>query len=196
MKLAGVSLQLISLGAMMSGWGSGRRRDDCVEMMIRVQGLRQGHCRDRLYLHRLPDADRNAGAIAGFVPVGFAASSAGEYTFTLFAVVGIALIASWVVAVLFTPLTGVFILPDKMKGHGHEPSRFACAFHTLLDRVLHLKYWVIGATVGLFVAALLGMQPAAAVLPGSTAPNCLSTSRPARSSINATRKVVDGSRAS
>jgi multidrug efflux pump subunit AcrB len=56
--------------------------------------------------------------IAGFVPVGFAASSAGEYTFTLFAVVGIALIASWVVAVLFTPLTGVFILPENMKGHG------------------------------------------------------------------------------
>jgi len=46
--------------------------------------------------------------IAGFVPVGFAASSAGEYTFTLFAVVGIALTASWFVAVLFTPLTGVF----------------------------------------------------------------------------------------
>src|ERR1700751_3292693 len=79
--------------------------------------------------------------IAGFVPVGFAASSAGEYTFTLFAVVGIALIASWVVAVLFTPLTGVFILPDKMKSHAHEPSRFARAFHALLDRVLHQKHW-------------------------------------------------------
>ena len=42
--------------------------------------------------------------VAGFIPVGFAASSAGEYTFTLFAVVAVALIASWVVAVLFTPL--------------------------------------------------------------------------------------------
>ncbi len=104
--------------------------------------------------------------IAGFVPVGFAASSAGEYTFTLFAVVGIALIASWFVAVLFTPLTGVFILPDKMKGHGHEPSRFARAFHAVLDRVLHLKYWVIGATVALFVVALARHAVrAAAVLP-------------------------------
>ena len=53
--------------------------------------------------------------MAGFVPVGFAQSGAGEYCFTLFAVVGIALIVSWVVAVLFTPLTGVFILPDSMQ---------------------------------------------------------------------------------
>ena len=48
--------------------------------------------------------------IAGFVPVGFAASSAGEYTFSLFAVVGIALIVSWLVAVIFAPLLGVAIL--------------------------------------------------------------------------------------
>ena len=44
--------------------------------------------------------------IAGFIPVGFAASSAGEYTFSLFAVVAMALIASWFVAVLFTPGAG------------------------------------------------------------------------------------------
>ena len=52
--------------------------------------------------------------IAGFVPVGFAASSAGEYTFSLFAVVAIALIVSWFVAVIFAPLLGVLILsPPK-----------------------------------------------------------------------------------
>ena len=79
-------------------------------------------------------------------------------TFTLFAVVAVALIASWFVAVLFTPLTGVFILPDKLKGHGHEPSRFARAFQAVLDRLLRMKYAVIAATVGLFVASLIGMQ--------------------------------------
>jgi multidrug efflux pump len=131
--------------------------------------------------------------IAGFVPVGFAASSAGEYTFTLFAVVGIALTASWFVAVLFTPLTGVFILPDKMKGHGHEPTRFARAFHTMLDRVLHLKYWVIGATVALFVAALAGMQfVQQQFFPSSDRPELLvDLTLPQGSSINTTRKVVD-----
>ena len=96
--------------------------------------------------------------VAGFIPVGFAASGAGEYTFTLFAVVAVALIASWFVAVLFTPLVGVFILPDKLKGHGHEPSRFARAFQAVLDRLLRMKYVVIAATVGLFIASLVGMQ--------------------------------------
>ena len=131
--------------------------------------------------------------VAGFIPVGFAASGAGEYTFTLFAVVAVALIASWVVAVLFTPLTGVFILPDKLKGHGHEPSRFARAFHALLDRVLRMKYAVIGATVGLFVAALLGMQLVQQqFFPSSDRPELLvDVTLPQGSSINATRKVVD-----
>jgi multidrug efflux pump subunit AcrB len=59
--------------------------------------------------------------IAGFVPVGFAASSAGEYTFSLFAVVAMALIVSWFVAVIFAPLLGVLILSppkstDKKEG--------------------------------------------------------------------------------
>ena len=48
--------------------------------------------------------------VAGFVPIGFARSSAGEYTFSIFAVVTIALIVSWFVAVLFAPLLGVALL--------------------------------------------------------------------------------------
>ena len=56
--------------------------------------------------------------IAGFVPVGFAASAAGEYTFSLFAVVGISLVVSWFVAVIFAPLLGMAILkPPKLSGH-------------------------------------------------------------------------------
>ena len=103
------------------------------------------------------------------------------------------MVASWFVAVLFTPLTGIFILPDKMKGHGHEPSRFARAFHAMLDRVLHLRYWVIGATVALFVAALAGMQfVQQQFFPSSDRPELLvDLTLPQGSSINATRKVVD-----
>src|SRR6185503_4998200 len=78
--------------------------------------------------------------VAGFVPVGFAKSGAGEYCFTLFAVVGIALIVSWIVAVLFTPLTGVFILPDKIEKHGgHGKSGFSRWFHRTLDNALRNK---------------------------------------------------------
>src|SRR4029077_17326540 len=128
-----------------------------------------------------------------FIPVGFAASGAGEYCFTLFAVVAVALIASWGGAVLFTPLTGVFILSDKRKSHGHEPSRFAHAFHTVLDRLLRVKYVVIAATAGLFLAALLGMQLVQQqFFPSSDRPELLvDLTLPQGSSINATRKVVD-----
>ena len=60
--------------------------------------------------------------IAGFVPVGFAASSAGEYTFSLFAVVSIALIVSWLVAVVFAPLLGVVILGRQRRRMNRTPA--------------------------------------------------------------------------
>ena len=191
------SLQRISLGALIIGLGL--LVDDAmiaVEMMIKKleEGCDKVTAATFAYTSTaFPMLTGTLVTIAGFVPVGFAASSAGEYTFTLFAVVGIALTASWFVAVLFTPLTGVFILPDKMKGHGHEPSRFARAFHTVLDRVLHLKYWVIGATVALFVVALAGMQfVQQQFFPSSDRPELLvDLTLPQGSSINATRKVVD-----
>jgi multidrug efflux pump subunit AcrB len=61
--------------------------------------------------------------IAGFVPVGFAASSAGEYTFSLFAVVSISLIVSWFVAVIFAPLLGVAILTPPRTSLTSNPGR-------------------------------------------------------------------------
>ena len=134
MKLTGISLQRISLGALIIGLGL-LVDDAMIAVETMVSKLEQGS--DKVTAATFaytstafPMLTGTLVTIAGFVPVGFAASSAGEYCFTLFAVVAIALIASWFVAVLFTPLTGVFILPDKLKGHGHEPSRFARAFHT------------------------------------------------------------------
>ena len=50
-----------------------------------------------------PDADRNSGHDLGFLPIGFANNNAGQYSFSLFAVVAVALVASWFVAVIFTP---------------------------------------------------------------------------------------------
>jgi multidrug efflux pump subunit AcrB len=197
MELMEVSLQRISLGALIIALGL--LVDDAmiaVEMMIKKleEGCDKITAATAAYTSTaFPMLTGTLVTIAGFVPVGFAASSAGEYTFTLFAIVGVALIASWLVAVLFTPLTGVFILPDKMKGHGHEPSRFARAFHALLDRVLHLRYWVIGASVALFVAALGGMQfVQQQFFPSSDRPELLvDLTLPQGSSINATQKVVD-----
>ena len=64
--------------------------------------------------------------IAGFIPVGFAASSAGEYTFSLFAVVAIALIASWFVAVLFAPAARRGD-PEASGGGRELPSPASCS---------------------------------------------------------------------
>jgi multidrug efflux pump subunit AcrB len=197
MKLTGVSLQRISLGALIIGLGL-LVDDAMIAVETMVSKLEQGA--DKITAATFaysstafPMLTGTLVTIAGFVPVGFAASSAGEYCFTLFAVVGTALTASWFVAVLFTPLTGVFILPDKIKGHGHEPSRFARAFHGVLDRVLRLKYWVIGTTIALFVAGLVGMQfVQQQFFPNSDRPELLvDLTLPQGSSINSTRKVVD-----
>lgn len=98
----------------------------------------------------------------GFMPNGFARSTAGEYTSNMFWIVGIALIASWIVAVVFTPYLGVKLLPDYKKiegGHGaiYNTPRYN-RFRKLLSRVIARKWWVALSVMGLFVAAVLGMS--------------------------------------
>lgn len=97
----------------------------------------------------------------GFMPNGFAPSTAGEYTSNMFWIVGIALIASWVVAVVFTPYLGVKLLPKFKKvegGHAaiYDTPRYS-RLRRLLARVIARKWLVAGAVVGLFVASILGM---------------------------------------
>ncbi len=94
--------------------------------------------------------------IAGFVPVGFAASSAGEYTFSLFAVVGIALVVSWFVAVVFAPLLGVAILkPPKTTTAG--PGRVFRLYRGFLTMALRGKWVTIAVTLALFVGSFLAL---------------------------------------
>ncbi|ADM97000.1 efflux RND transporter permease subunit [Dickeya dadantii] len=97
----------------------------------------------------------------GFMPNGFARSTAGEYTSNMFWIVGIALIASWVVAVAFTPYLGVKMLPDikKVEG-GHDAiynTRNYNRFRQVLGLVIARKWIVAGAVITLFVVSVLGM---------------------------------------
>jgi multidrug efflux pump subunit AcrB len=96
--------------------------------------------------------------IAGFVPIGFAASSAGEYTFSLFAVVSIALVVSWIVAVVFAPVLGVAILatPKKATG-GQKPGSAEAFFRRLLTAAMKARWITIGTTLGLFVLSVLAL---------------------------------------
>jgi multidrug efflux pump len=93
--------------------------------------------------------------IAGFIPVGFAASSAGEYTFSLFQVVSIALIVSWFVAVVFAPLLGVLILKPPKPKAGSEPGKVLTLYQRLLTSAMRAKWITIPLTLGLFVGAFL-----------------------------------------
>lgn len=96
--------------------------------------------------------------IAGFVPIGFAASSAGEYTFSLFAVVTIALVVSWFVAVLFAPVLGVAMLKaPEASGQAKGPGRVERGFRSLLSGAIKLRWLTIAVTLGLFAAAILAL---------------------------------------
>ncbi|MGH2343115.1 efflux RND transporter permease subunit [Segnochrobactraceae bacterium EtOH-i3] len=93
--------------------------------------------------------------MAGFVPIGFAASSAGEYTYTLFAVVSIALIVSWLVAVIFGPLFGAVILkPPKPET---RPSKVMAIFRSFLSLAMRGRWVTIPVTVVAFIASVLAL---------------------------------------
>ena len=98
----------------------------------------------------------------GFLPNGFAQSTAGEYTSNMFWIVGIALIASWVVAVAFTPYLGVKLLPDIKKVEGGHAAIYNTPnynrFRRLLTAVIARKWMVAGTVVALFFVAVPGME--------------------------------------
>lgn len=97
----------------------------------------------------------------GFMPNGFAQSTAGEYTSNMFWVVGTALIASWVVAVVFTPYLGVKLLPEVRKIEGGHDAIYSTPnynrFRSLLGQVIQHKWIVLSIVIGAFVLAILGM---------------------------------------
>jgi len=99
--------------------------------------------------------------VIGFLPVGFARSTAGEYAGNIFWIVGFSLIASWFVAVVFTPYLGVKLLPDikTIKG-GHEGIYSTPGYQRLrrfITWCVKKKYTVAGIVVGAFLMAAGGM---------------------------------------
>ncbi len=95
--------------------------------------------------------------IAGFVPVGFAASSAGEYTFSLFAVVGIALIVSWFVAVIFAPLLCVAILQPPKPTKDGKPGFVFRTYRAFLTGAMRAKWLTIALSLALFAGSFLAL---------------------------------------
>ncbi|WP_039794535.1 efflux RND transporter permease subunit [Komagataeibacter europaeus] len=125
MKLFGIDLQRVSLGALIIALGL-LVDDAMITVESMVSKLEEGWTLTRAATYAyvstaFPMLTGTLVTVAGFIPVGFAKSVAGEYTFSLFAVVGMALIASWFVAVLVAPLVGVTILKQRPAAAPHAP---------------------------------------------------------------------------
>lgn len=99
--------------------------------------------------------------IAGFTPVGFARSTAGEYAGNIFWIVGFALLTSWIVAVMFTPYLGVKLLPEIKPVEGGKASIYEAPlyqkFRRLVALSIHHKYLVSGVVLLVFVLAAVGL---------------------------------------
>ncbi|NKI93715.1 efflux RND transporter permease subunit [Rhizobacter sp. SG703] len=168
MYAAGWNLDRISLGALIIALGL--LVDDAiiaVEMM--VVKLEEGWDRLRAATYAytstaFPMLTGTLVTAAGFMPVGFAKSIAGQYAGGIFWVVGAALILSWLVAVVFTPYLGVLLLPKNLSaphhsGGHHDPYDRPVYrwLRGVIDRAVHHRAWVLGITVLVFGVAGAGM---------------------------------------
>lgn len=96
---------------------------------------------------------------AGFLPIATAASSVGEYTRSIFQVVGISLVVSWIAAVMFVPYLGYYLLPDnkhQQAAEAHDPydTRFYRGVRALVNWCVGHRWLVIGVTLLVFSGAV------------------------------------------
>jgi len=129
-----------------------------VDAMIRRLGAGDTNDEAATFAYRTLAAPMLIGTfvtISSFVPIGFAQSSAGEYTFSIFAVVAISLLVSWLVAVLFAPLIGKALLKAPKAGAEEKPSRLLGAYAAFLGAAIRAKWVTIGLTIAAFAAALV-----------------------------------------
>ena len=162
MEFARIDLQRISLGALIIALGL--LVDDAMTTVdVMTSRMAAGDSKEKAATFAydtlaFPMLTGSFVTAAGFVPIGFARSSAGEYTFSIFAVVSIALIVSWFVAVLFAPLLGVWLLKVPEKKQNDRPSRIMTGFRSLLVTAMRYRWITIAATLACFFVSLLALQ--------------------------------------
>ncbi len=196
MEFTGIAMQRVSLGALIIALGL--LVDDAmitVEMMITRLELGETKEQAATFAYHstaFPMLTGTLVTVAGFVPIGLNNSSAGEYTFTLFAVIAVAMLVSWVVAVLFAPVLGVHILSSKVKPKPEKPGRLARSFDNGLPWCMRHRWMTIGVTVLMFVLAIFGMGLVQnQFFPASDRPEILvDLNLPQNASIQETLKVT------
>jgi multidrug efflux pump len=163
MKWAGIQLQKISLGALVLALGL--LVDDAmisVEMMARKleEGFDKLRAASFAYTSTaFPMLTGTLITIAGFLPIGLAKSSSGEYTFSIFAVVGLALLISWLASVYVTPYLGFWLLREHVQeGHDLFHTPFYQRLRRGLDWCVEHRRSVIVATLIAFVLGIASFR--------------------------------------
>ena len=199
MKMAGINLDRITLGALIIALGL--LVDDAIiaiEMMI--VKMESGWDRVRAASHAwsvtaAPMLFGTLVTVAGFVPIGFAQSGVGEYTGNIFWVLAFSLLISWVVAVTFTPYLGVKLLPDYTGHMGQDlyQSAFYQRLRGVITACVQYRKTVVFITVGLLAISAFGMatQVQKQFFPSSDRPEVLiSVYAPQGSAIATTDQSV------
>ena len=195
MRVFGIDLQRVSLGALIIALGL-LVDDAMITVETMIHRLERGDTKERAATFAytstaFPMLTGTLVTVAGFVPIGFARSMAGEYTFSIFAVVAIALIASWFVAVIFAPLLGIWILKAPKTVHSEEPGRIMGLFRRLLVSAMRARWRTIALTLGAFALSLAGtLIVPQQFFPSSDRPELLvDINLPQNASIQATRDL-------
>ncbi|MGO8920903.1 MAG: efflux RND transporter permease subunit [Stellaceae bacterium] len=196
MEGLGIDLQRISLGALIIALGL--LVDDAmitIESMVFRLERGDDNSQAAVFAYASTAYPRLTGTlvtIAGFVPVGLARSDAGEYTFSLFAVVALALLASWFVSGICAPVVGVALLRRPKEVHGETLSAPMRLYRRCLLAAMRARWITILVTVALFAASLWGMRfIPSQFFPSSDRPELLvDLSLQDNSSVLATRDVA------
>ena len=203
MLIKGINLDRVSLGALIIALGL--LVDDAIiaiEMMLVKMEAGWDRLRAAAHAWTVTAAPMLSGTLVtviGFVPIGFARSGVGEYAGNIFWVLAFALLASWVVAVTFTPYLGTLLLkaPPRPVEHAAENAYATPLYRKLRGLIrgcVRYKIWVVAATFGLLVLSIVGLAGSVQkqFFPSSDRPEVLIDIRlPEGSAIRATAAVVE-----
>ncbi|WP_425051507.1 efflux RND transporter permease subunit [Psychromarinibacter sp. S121] len=158
----GITLQRISLGALIIALGL-LVDDAMIAIETMISRLERGESRTKAASYAWttiawPMLTGTLITVAGFIPIGLNGSQAGEYTISLFYVIAISLVLSWIVAVLFAPVLGATFLPKKWKHTHGEPGWLRRRFHGVLRQAMRFRWLTILITVAAFAASVVGMS--------------------------------------
>jgi multidrug efflux pump len=198
MLVAGIDMQRISLGALIIALAllvdDAMTTTDAMVTRLAAGDDKASAASFAFRRYAFPMLAGTLVTIAGFMPVGLAASSGGEYTFTLFAVVGFALVTSWFVAVLFAPVLGVALLKanEGAAGTSTEPKGLEKLFRKALEAAIRLRWVTILGTLALFAASILALPLVPRqFFPASDRPELLvDLQLPQNASVHASKALV------